>query len=121
MTASIIAKDLDSAKLTEQPLQLPAAEPLSGEILVRSTVLYHNSDKSIVTGVWESDIGRSRWSFRSHGEVVQIISGRMIVVEDGGAPVALGPGSTAVFPIGWEGVWTVEEPLRKVFVVFKNP
>jgi len=27
-------------------------------------------------------------------------------------------GDTAYFPIGWMGVWTVHEKLRKVYVVY---
>ena len=39
--------------------------------------------------------------------------------EDGGEPTEVGPGTTAIFPIGWKGTWTIHETLRKVFVVYR--
>jgi len=44
----------------------------------------------------------------------------MTVHEDGGEPVTLTVGSSCIFPIGWKGVWTVHETLRKVFVVYRT-
>ena len=42
------------------------------------------------------------------------------LVEDGGEAVELTAGSSCIFPIGWKGVWTVRETLRKVFVVYRT-
>jgi uncharacterized cupin superfamily protein len=52
--------------------------------------------------------------------VIYVLKGRMIVHEDGGEPVELTEGSSCIFPIGWKGVWTVVETLRKVFVVYRT-
>jgi uncharacterized cupin superfamily protein len=41
------------------------------------------------------------------------------VHEDGGEPVELTAGSAAFFPIGWTGEWSVVEPVRKFYVVYK--
>jgi uncharacterized cupin superfamily protein len=111
--------DVPAADLAEKPLGQPSAEPLSGEILVRSRVDFATDDRRIVSGVWESEPGTSRWEFLSRGELIHVVSGSMTVHEDGGEPVEVTAGTTAYFPIGWVGVWTVTEKLRKFFVVYK--
>ena len=110
------AAALDANDLATSLLKPPAAEPLSGDILVRQRVLHR--DGRIVTGTWESDPGLSRWDFADHGEVIHILSGRMIVSRDGGEAVELAAGATAVFEPGWTGEWQVLETLRKVFMVY---
>lgn len=107
--------------LQESLLGPPSAEPLSGgEIRIRSRVDFATEDRQLVSGVWESEPGRSRWEFLTRGEIIHVVSGRMTVLEDGGSPVELAAGSTAYFPVGWCGEWTVTERLRKVYVVYKS-
>ncbi|GAA3622424.1 hypothetical protein GCM10022223_44190 [Kineosporia mesophila] len=110
---------LDVTDLAEKPLGPPSAEPLSGEIRVRSRVDFATEDRKVVSGIWESDPGTSRWEFLTRGEIIHVIAGHMTVVEDGGEPAEITAGTTAYFPIGWVGTWTVHEPVRKVFVVYK--
>jgi uncharacterized cupin superfamily protein len=49
-----------------------------------------------------------------------VLKGSMTVQEDGGESVKLTAGSSCIFPIGWKGIWTVHETLRKVFVVYRT-
>ncbi|TXN30397.1 cupin domain-containing protein [Lacisediminihabitans profunda] len=119
MTTIVKPAEVAAADLTEKLLTPPSAEPLDGDILIRSRVYFATEDRRIVSGVWESDPGRSRWEFESRGELIHVVSGRMTVHRDGGEPVEITPGTTAYFPIGWTGVWEVHETLRKFFVVYK--
>ena len=119
MTHVIRPAEVDAGALEAKPLAPPSAQPLSGEITVRGKVEFVNDDRTIVSGIWESDPGRSRWEFLTRGEIVHILSGRMIVHEDGGEPAELTAGSAAFFPIGWTGEWSVVEPVRKFYVVYK--
>lgn len=119
MTHVIRPADMDAADLEAKPLAPPSAEPLSGEIIVRGKVEFATDDRTIVSGVWESDPGVSRWEFLTRGEIVHIVEGRMSVRRDGEEAVELTAGSAAFFPIGWTGEWTVVEPVRKFYVVFK--
>ncbi len=105
--------------LDEKPLGPPSAVPLSGEILVRSRVDFTNDERTVISGIWESDPGTSRWEFLTRGEIIHVVSGRMTVQRDGEEPAEVTAGTTAYFPIGWCGAWTVHETLRKVYVVFK--
>ncbi|WP_432841765.1 cupin domain-containing protein [Dactylosporangium sp. CA-092794] len=106
--------------LDEKPLGPPSAEPLSGEILVRSRVDFANEARTVISGVWESDPGASRWEFLTRGEIIHVVSGRMTVQRDGEEPTEVAAGTTAYFPIGWCGTWTIHETLRKVYVVYKS-
>lgn len=113
------AADLEHEDLKEQPLGQPTAEPLSGDITTRSQAFFTSDDSRIISGTWECEPGASRWEFLERGEVVHIISGSMTVQRDGEEPVLLTPGTSAVFPIGWTGTWTVNETLRKVYVIYR--
>ena|SRR6218665_1879627 len=119
MTHSIRPADLDRTLLEEKPLGPPNAEPLDGEVLVRGRVEFTDKDRTIISGVWESDQGTSRWEFLTRGEIVHILSGRMTVQRDGEEPVELTAGSAAFFPLGWTGIWNVLEPVRKFYVVYR--
>ncbi|AWB88613.1 cupin domain-containing protein [Salinibacterium hongtaonis] len=111
---SVPASDLD-----EKPLAPPNAEPLEGEVIVRSRVDFATEDRRVVSGIWESETGLSRWEFLTRGEIIHVVEGAMTVHEDGGEPQEIRAGDSAYFPIGWCGTWRVTERLRKVFVVYK--
>ncbi|TAJ48075.1 MAG: DUF861 domain-containing protein [Herbiconiux sp.] len=119
MTVTIRTIEVPSSDLAEKPLGQPSAEPLSGEILVRSRVDFATDDRRVVSGIWESEPGTSRWEFLTRGELIHVVAGSMTVQEDDGEPVEIAAGDTAYFPIGWVGTWTVHELLRKFFVVYK--
>jgi uncharacterized cupin superfamily protein len=111
-----------AAELTDlvaQPLGPPSAEPITGDIMTRSFVPFTSDDGKILCGTWECAVGASRWEFLDRGEFIHVLNGRMIVQADGGDPVELTAGTSAVFPLGWCGTWTVTETLRKVFTVFR--
>jgi uncharacterized cupin superfamily protein len=118
MTDVFRADELDSADFTEELLAPPTATPMSGDIVVRDRSYLADSDRGIYSGSWESEPGTSRWEFTDRGEVITVVEGSMTVEEDGKPAVTLTPGDTAYFPVGWKGVWTVHEKLRKVYVVY---
>lgn len=119
MTHTVRPAELERSRLEEKPLAPPNATPLEGEVLVRGRVEFTNEDRTIISGVWESDTGTSRWEFTTRGEIIHLLSGRMIVQRDGEEPVELTAGTAAFFPIGWTGVWNVIEPVRKFYVVYR--
>jgi uncharacterized protein len=119
MTPTFRAAELSASDLADKPLGQPSAEPLSGDIMTRSQLLFTSPDEKMISGTWECEPGASRWEFLQRGEFIHVLKGRMTVERDGEAPVELTAGSTAVFELGWCGTWTVHETLRKVFVVFK--
>lgn len=118
MTDVFRATDLDSADFAESLLTPPTATSLGGDIVVRDKSYLADGERGIYSGSWESEPGESRWEFTDRGEVITVVEGRMTVVEDGKPAVTLTPGDTAYFPVGWKGVWTVHEKLRKIYVVY---
>lgn len=114
-----VNRPLEANDLKESLLGPPSAEPLSGDITVRSRVDFATGDRRVISGVWESEPGTSRWEFLTRGEIIHVLAGRMVATEDGGEPVEITAGTTAYFPIGWCGEWRVTERLRKVYVVYK--
>ncbi|KAA9108014.1 cupin domain-containing protein [Microbacterium rhizomatis] len=119
MTLTTRPGEISSDDLESKPLAPPSAEPLSGLITIRSRVDFTNDDRTVISGIWESEVGTSRWEFLTRGEIIHVVSGAMTVQRDGEEPVELTAGSAAYFPIGWCGVWTVTEKLRKLYVVYK--
>ena len=116
---TIAFRAAERTDLEDKPLGQPSAEPLTGDIMTRSWVPFTSDDGKILCGIWECEPGASRWEFLDRGEFIHVLSGRMTVQQDGDEPVELTAGSSAVFPLGWTGTWTVDETLRKVFTVYR--
>jgi uncharacterized cupin superfamily protein len=94
----------------------PLAEATGPEMTTSGSTLWTGQGDQEV-GIWECTPGPSRWLLETH-EFVQIVAGRMTVTVDGGEPVELAAGDTAVFPKGWAGTWDIAETIRKVYVIF---
>jgi uncharacterized cupin superfamily protein len=73
--------------------------------------------KGADSGIWECTPGPSHWTLETN-EFIYVVSGRMTVTPDGGEPLDLGPGNSAVFPVGWTGTWQIHETLRKLYVIY---
>lgn len=92
---------------------------LDGAMETRGCDLWRSPDERIGTGVWECDAGRFMARFQRRGEFIQVVSGRMTCIEEGGPTTELGPGDSMTFPAGWTGEWQVHAPLRKLYCEFK--
>ncbi|MFF4412889.1 cupin domain-containing protein [Streptosporangium sp. NPDC001559] len=120
MTMNFRPEDLDLSESKQRPLVPPSATPIEpAEILTRNRVLHMSEDKKFIIGTWECAPGSSRWEYPNREESIYVISGTMTVQEDGGEPVKLTPGSSAVFPVGWNGTWTVHETFQKVYHIYR--
>jgi uncharacterized cupin superfamily protein len=93
----------------------PLAEATGPAMTTAGVTLWKDGEQEI--GVWECTPGPSRWVLATH-EFVHIVAGRMTVTIDGGEPVELAAGDTAVFPRGWSGTWEIAEKIRKLYVIF---
>ena len=119
MTLTFRPADLTTADLPSKPLAPPTAVA-EGEITTRGQVFFTSEDERILAGTWECEPGVSRWEFTERGEAIHVLSGRMTVQRDDDEPVEIGPGTSAVFPLGWCGVWTVHETLRRSYVIYRR-
>ena len=119
VTTTFRAAELSPSELQDKPLAPPTAVA-QGEVMTRSRVSFTSDDERILVGTWECEPGVSRWEFVERGEAIHVLSGRMTVQRDGQEPVDVEAGTSAVFPIGWCGAWTVHETLRKVYVIYRQ-
>lgn len=93
-------------------------EQATGPEMTTSGVIFHEGADESEAGIWQCTPGPSRWTFDGENEFIHVLSGRMTVTRDGGDPVELGPGNTAVFPSGWAGTWEIHETLKKLYVFY---
>ena len=93
----------------------PLEEATAAAMTTSGVKLWSEGEQEI--GIWECTPGPSRWLLETH-EFVHIVGGSMTVTVDGGEPVVLAPGDTAVFAKGWSGTWEIAETIRKLYVIF---
>lgn len=118
MSITFQPRELFEGTLDESPLGPPLAEVIGEEIPTRIAIPFTSDDSRILSGVWEAEPGLSRWEFLERGEAIHVLEGRMVVTEDGREPITVEAGTSAIFPIGWQGTWEVQERIRKFFVIF---
>ncbi|MFZ0173300.1 MAG: cupin domain-containing protein [Acidimicrobiales bacterium] len=95
----------------------PLAEATGPQMSTAGFTLWKDEETEAESGIWECTAGPSRWLLETN-EFVHIVSGHMTVTEDGAPPIDIGPGDTAVFPVGWSGTWHLHETVRKLYVIF---
>lgn len=93
-------------------------EEATGPVMNTSGVTMWKNEAGAEAGIWECTPGPSRWTFDDENEFIHIVSGRMTVTPDGGEPLEIGPGNTAVFPAGWTGTWEIHATVRKLYVFY---
>jgi uncharacterized protein len=93
----------------------PLVEATGPEMTATGVTLWSDGEHEI--GIWQCTPGPSRWLLETN-EFVHIVGGRMTVTIDGGDPVELSTGDTAVFPRGWSGTWDIADTVRKLYVIF---
>lgn len=120
MSTTFKPSELFKGDLNESPLGPPTAEVLGEEIRTRAATSFTSDDSRIRSGVWEAEPGLSRWEFLDRGEAIYVLEGRMVVTEDGSNPITVEAGMSAVFPIGWQGTWEIQERIRKFFVIYSS-
>ena len=67
-------------------------------------------------GIWQATPGKWRISY-DEWEYFRILSGRSLLTQDGGTPVALGPGDSHIIRPGFNGTWEVLETTTKDYVI----
>jgi hypothetical protein len=97
-----------------------SAEPeklISGSGAQTVQNFYTDGSRQFHTGIWSGDVGAWKVRYSEH-EFCTMLEGRVRVSDYTGASVELTPGDHFVIPAGFEGVWSVLEPARKLYVVF---
>lgn len=99
-----------------EPTPKPGA--FEGRPMESSATLYE--DARTEAGVWECTPGSWNSSKIGVGELMHFIAGRGTITDEDGTRHDFGPGSVHYYGDGWKGTWTVEETVRKVYVITKT-
>ncbi|MGE0215502.1 cupin domain-containing protein [Mycolicibacterium sp.] len=115
MTAAVLTSLLPGAADAELEDWGPLEEATGDPMAVHGVELWVDGDKS--AGIWQCTPGPSYWRMDDN-EVIYLLSGRMTVTPDGGAPLEVTAGDIAVFPQDWSGTWVIHQTVRKVYAIF---
>lgn len=110
--------EISESDKTVEPLQLPLADPRGAEIETKYLSVFSSADERHEAGFWQTEVGKSRWEFDDGGEIIYVLGGAMTVERDGHPSIEVKAGDLVVFETGWQGFWTVTEPLSKVYVFY---
>jgi uncharacterized protein len=77
---------------------------------------YTSPDEAKFVGLWECDEGSWRVSY-TEWECCWILEGRMRLTDSNGVVLEARAGDNLVIEPGFEGIWEVLEPLRKLYVI----
>ena len=105
------AAALDDAELSPAPL--PADQVLAGAPEVGLVPLC--AVDGLAVGIWQHGEGMS--TDVEADEVFVVLAGRATIAVEGGPTLEVGPGDVGLLRAGARTVWTVHEPLRKVYLV----
>jgi uncharacterized protein len=107
---SIIAgnTDLDLADAPIDPSWI-----LDGAPAARNRVLFHSSDKSAWTMVWECTAGAFRWTYH-FDETVHVLDGSVAITDAQGLTKTFRQGEVIFFPAGSVAEWRIDSHVRKL-------
>ena len=113
MAKHIVTANPSEVELDEAPF--PREWVLEGNPQARAKEIARSGDTSMKVIVWSCTRGRFRWQY-DVDEMVQILSGEVVITDHNGSERRLTSGDTAFFPAGSWSVWHVTEEVRKVAV-----
>ncbi len=79
---------------------------------------YSSADQRFHSGIWEGDIGAWRVCYTEH-ELCHMLAGKVRMIDHEGRETIVVAGDSFVIPAGFEGIWEVLEPARKLYAVYE--
>lgn len=101
-----------------------APEAVASERLVAGTPMqtianaYSDAGNAFHCGIWEGEAGAWRVSYSEH-EFCHLLAGCVRLRGDDGSDITLRAGDSFVIAAGFQGVWEVLEPARKLYAVYE--
>ena len=101
-----------------------APEAVASERLVAGTPMqtianaYSDAGNAFHCGIWEGEVGAWRVNYSEH-EFCHLLAGCVRLRGDDGSDATLRAGDSFVIPAGFQGVWEVLEPARKLYAVYE--
>lgn len=94
----------------------PVAEPIEGESHTAGTVLHRGPDGESECGIWTCTPGS--WNCHvERDEFCHFLEGKATYTHESGEEIDIRPGTVVFFPEGWTGTCTVDETVRKVYMI----
>ena len=95
---------------------LPGWVVVEGKPTMKTAVQHTSANGKILSGTWQATPGTYHATYTDY-EFVHLIAGRIIITQDGGKSVEVGPGDAFVVDASFKGTWKIVEPVTKHFVV----
>ena len=110
------------AHSTEGHARVPvdAARLVAGSPLQVVANVYSDPGNAFHCGAWEGDVGTWRVAYTEH-EFCHLLAGRVRMTSQDGSEQMFVTGDSFVIPAGFEGLWEVLEPARKLYAVYEPP
>lgn len=102
--------------ITLVPMPIPKDQVTGGRPAAAGSVLFEAPDGKVTIGLWTCGTGSFHWTYDAP-ETCYILEGKAKIEREGKAPIILARGDVVLFPKGLKAKWTVEEPIRKLFVL----
>jgi uncharacterized protein len=106
------------AAVAEARIPVDADRLISGQPAQAVANAYSSGDERFHCGLWEGDIGAWRVRYTEH-ELCHMLAGKVRMIGDDGSETVVAAGDSFVIPAGFEGVWEVLEPARKLYAVYE--
>jgi len=97
---------------------VPADRRVSGAPLTRYLSALTSADGRLDAGTWEGTAGSWRVNY-TETEVCLLLDGRVRLIADDGQAREFTAGEAFVVPSGFQGIWEVLEPARKLYVIYQ--
>jgi uncharacterized cupin superfamily protein len=116
--SSARAAKLTVADASLKPDRIDPKDIISGSPGAGDLVFSTSADSRETRGVWSCTRGSFHWTFDTD-ETTIVLEGRVSVRMEDGTTLDLKSGDLAFFPRGQKSVWTIEEDLRKAYVLYR--
>jgi uncharacterized cupin superfamily protein len=100
------------------PAPVASERLLTGRPMQVVANAYSDAGNAFHCGVWEGEVGAWRVAYTEH-EFCHLLAGRVRMRGDDGNETTLVAGDSFVIPAGFEGIWEVLEPARKLYAVYE--
>ena len=95
-----------------------AGRLVSGQPTQAVANAYSSADQCFHSGIWEGDVGAWRVRY-TEDELCHLLTGSVRMIDHEGRETTVTAGDSFVIPAGFEGIWEVLEPARKLYAVYE--
>lgn len=102
------------------PGAVDSARLVAGTPMQTVANAYSDAGNAFHCGIWEGGVGAWRVAYTEH-EFCHLLAGRVRLRGDDGSETMVVAGDSFVIPAGFEGIWEVLQPARKLYAVYEPP